>query len=345
MPKFTLGVTAKVMLDMQGPSQIFRAQGQAEYDNHMLENKDQPLPPGPAVPFVNKLLGFNSDIVREETDVVLLSKSSFWSSGRIDESIHHHTGKYLSGCFTTGRPAGIFAQPGMYDCDLVFGANEDEVRDALEKGIPAVCVSPDSNPNRENNGKLIIGFDIDNTLTDSTLPEGKYLTDGKAAYCEYESTHRYEPLPDGPLKRAMFAFSRLKHHLGEQGKNIELRYITARGNEAKPRVLATFQAWRDELKTSEGIDLAVDVTHFLNGRSKQKFIEGCDLFVDDGRRHVAAAAEVTLAGHVVWGVSNPRKPVLHRHNAIHQDMLRQPANAGVQKEHRYDLRSQRRHTR
>jgi hypothetical protein len=78
-------------------------------------------------------------------------------------------------------------------------------------------------------------------------------------------------------------------------KPFRIALVTARGGDARERVLRTFDAW----------GLSVDESHFLSGFPKAGILKAFrpHIFFDDQDAHVGPASEVVPSGRVPW--ANP----------------------------------------
>ena len=77
---------------------------------------------------------------------------------------------------------------------------------------------------------------------------------------------------------------------------IRTALVTARSAPAHERVIRTLRAW----------NIRIDEALFLGGLPKGAFLKtfGADIFFDDQRGHVEAAASYVATGHVPHGVVN-----------------------------------------
>ncbi|MFN0184765.1 MAG: 5'-nucleotidase [Aquabacterium sp.] len=281
-----------------------RAQFDFEEENRLFENQDdhaymalqaqrlaEPAPPGVAFSLARKLLAFNRDARRVE--VVIVSRNDPVSGLRVFRSCAHYGLDVQRGVFTRGAPPWRYLGP--LAAQLFLSANEDDVRAALDAGVPAARVLPDAaRASEAHPDELRIAFDGDAVLF-SDEAEAVYQREGLDAFQRHETAHARRPLAPGPFQPLLAALHRLQRER-PAGMAVRTALVTARSAPAHERAIRTLMDW----------DIEIDEALFLGGLPKGAFLRAfeADFFFDDQTRHVESAAAHVPAGHVAAGVAN-----------------------------------------
>ncbi len=231
-------------------------------------------------------------------EVVILSRNDPISGMRVFRSAKHYGLAIERGAFTRGRPPWRYLRP--LHANLFLSANLDDVRAALEAGVPAAQVYPQSaRASQAHPHEVRIAFDGDAVLF-SDEAERIYQAQGLAAFQQHEIEKAAEPLPAGPFKPLLAALHRLQQH-GTPTVRVRTALVTARSAPAHERAIRTLMDWHIE----------VDEAMFLGGLAKGEFLREFepDFFFDDQTGHVESAAPHVPSGHVANGVANlPGRP-------------------------------------
>lgn len=155
------------------------------------------------------------------------------------------------GVFTRGRSAYRYLRP--LRANLFLSASEQDVRDALDAGVPAARVYPrtisDQHPD-----EVRIAFDGDAVLF-SDEAERVYLDGGLTAFREHEASRAGDPLPAGPLKPFLEALHALQRDADGTRMRVRTALVTARSAPAHERAIRTLMEW----------NISVDEAMFLRG--------------------------------------------------------------------------------
>src|SRR5712691_1561451 len=92
---------------------------------------------------------------------------------------------------------------------LFLSASADDVRKAIERGLPAGRVFPTTFTDKEDDLELRIAFDFDGVIADDSA-ETVFKNDGLEAFHESERQHSAEPLGKGPLAKFFSEIARLQ---------------------------------------------------------------------------------------------------------------------------------------
>jgi 5'-nucleotidase len=292
--KLVVAISSRALFDFEEENRVFEAEGERAYIALQYSRLDAPAKEGVAFALVKKLLAFNAGGANL-VEVVILSKNDPVSGLRVFRSARNAGLPLERGVFTRGRSPYRYLD--ALKANLFLSANEDDVRAALEAGVPAARVVPESAQAAQRHaGEVRIAFDGDAVLF-SDEAERVYQREGLDAFTRHETVHAHRPLPPGPFKPLLEALQRLQAASGS-GAPMRLRtaLVTARSAPAHERAVRTLMDW----------NISVDEAMFLGGMEKGVFLAAFepDFFFDDQRGHVESARSHVAAGHVPFGVAN-----------------------------------------
>jgi len=292
--RLVVAISSRALFDLEEGHRIFVEQGLEAYARYQIEHEDVVLTPGVAYPLVQKLLRLNADTEQKRVEVILLSHNSADTGLRVFNSIQHHGLDISLAAFTNGASPWRYVEP--FSADLFLSAEPADVVKALDAGYAAAAIVPSRAATRED-GELRIAFDGDAVLF-SDEAERVYQERGLAAFAESEKAQAREPLSGGPFKNFLAALQRIQAEYPVDRSPIRTALVTARSAPAHERVIRTLRAWK----------IRIDEALFLGGLPKGEFLKtfGADIFFDDQKGHVEAAAGYVATGHVLHGVSNRR---------------------------------------
>jgi 5'-nucleotidase len=288
-----VAISSRALFDLEESHGIFTGQGLAAYARYQIEHEDDVLARGVAFPLVQKLLQLNQDATQKRVEVILLSHNSADTGLRIFNSIQHYGLDISRAAFTNGAAPWRYVEP--FSADLFLSAEAADVVQALDAGYAAAAIVP-SRVTAGDKVELRIAFDGDAVLF-SDEAERVYQERGLAAFAESEKAQAREPLSGGPFKNFLAALHRIQADYPMDRSPIRTALVTARSAPAHERVIRTLRAW----------NIRIDEALFLGGLPKGQFLKtfGADIFFDDQKGHVQAAADYVATGHVPHGVSNP----------------------------------------
>ncbi|MGO4956693.1 5'-nucleotidase [Luteococcus sp. Sow4_B9] len=294
-----VGVASSALFDLTESDAIFMARGSEAYEQYQQDHLQNPLQPGPAFPFVKRLLSLN-DLHDGLVEVIVMSRNSPTSGLRVMESIAHHELPISRAIFRRGTGSEDFME--AFNMSLFLSANGDDVRRAVESGQPAGQVLK-SSPRLETDGnQLRIAFDFDGVLS-SDESERIYAEQGIDAYQQSEADQADLPLPAGPMQRFLAAINkiqRLEDELVDKDstyqRRVRVSLVTARNAPAHKRAIQSIKSW----------GLQVDDAFFLGGIPKTKVLNVLrpHIFFDDQRRHLTDADLEAPAVHIPFGIRN-----------------------------------------
>jgi 5'-nucleotidase len=292
--RLVVAITSRALFDFEDENRIFEASDDRAYMQLQLERLDTPARPGVAFSLVNKLLAFNGGSEPQRVEVVILSRNDPVSGMRVFRSCRHYGLPIERGVFTRGQSPWRYLRP--LGAHLFLSANEADVRQALDNGVPAARVYPHSaRASDAHPFEVRIAFDGD-AVVFSDEAERVFQRDGLAAFQSHELEHATSPLAPGPFKPLLVALQRLQEAASDRMR-LRTALVTARSAPAHERAIRTLMDWKIE----------VDEAMFLGGLPKGEFLREFepDFFFDDQIGHITNAATHVPAGHVAAGVSNP----------------------------------------
>jgi 5'-nucleotidase len=290
--RLVVAISSRALFDFEEENRIFEGADDRAYMRMQLERLDVPARPGVAFSLVRKLLQVRDPAPRVE--VVILSRNDPVSGMRAFRSARHYGLPIERGTFTRGRSPWRYLKP--LRADLFLSTNLDDVRSALEAGVPAARVFPhsahasDAHPN-----EVRVAFDGDAVLFADDA-ERVFQAEGLAAFQRHESSKASTPLAPGPFKPLLAALQKLQLAAAVDGMKVRTALVTARSAPAHERAIRTLMDW----------EIEVDEAMFLGGLDKGEFLREFepDFFFDDQTRHVENAATHVPSGHVAAGISN-----------------------------------------
>ena len=290
--QLVVAISSRALFDFEEENQHFEAHDDREYMQLQLERLDSAAKPGVAFSLVHKLLAFNT-AAEQRVEVVILSRNDPVSGMRVFRSAKHYGLMIQRGVFTRGESPWRYLKP--LNANLFLSANDADVRSALEAGVPAARVYPESaRASDAYPNEVRIAFDGDAVLF-SDEAERVFQAGGLDAFQAHELERAQTPLAAGPFKPLLLALQRLQHQPAH-GMHIRTALVTARSAPAHERAIRTLMEWNIE----------VDEAMFLGGLPKGEFLREFepDFFFDDQTGHIENAAVHVPSGHVASGVSN-----------------------------------------
>ena len=290
--KLVVAISSRALFDFEEENEVFEQANDRAYMQLQLDRLDTPAPPGVAFSLVQKLLAFNQDGA-QRVEVVILSRNDPVSGLRVMRSAAHYALPIIRCSFTRGEAPWRYLKP--LRANLFLSTHLSDVRAALEAGVPAAQVYPQSvHAGDAYPHEVRIAFDGDAVLF-SDEAERVYQTEGLSAFQKHETDKAQQPLLAGPFKPLLTALQRLQQ-AGTATMRIRTALVTARSAPAHERAIRTLMDWNIE----------VDEAMFLGGLPKGEFLREFepDFFFDDQTGHVDSASLHVPSGHVASGVRN-----------------------------------------
>ena len=294
--QLVVAISSRALFDFEEENRVFEQGDDRAYMQLQLGRLETPAKPGVAFSLVRKLLAFNTPEA-QRVEVVILSRNDPVSGMRVFRSARHYGLSIQRGTFNRGEAPWRYLKP--LHANLFLSAHLSDVRAALDAGVPAAQVYPQSaRAGHQHPNEVRIAFDGDAVLF-SDEAERVYQAQGLSAFQAHERDKAEQPLLAGPFKPLLEALHRLQQ-VGTSRMRIRTALVTARSAPAHERAIRTLMNWNVE----------VDEAMFLGGLAKGEFLREFepDFFFDDQTGHVHSAAQHVPAGHVASGVANLGKP-------------------------------------
>lgn len=296
-----VGVASSALFDLSDSDKIFREYGEDEYRKHQEEHIDDTLNPGVAFPFIRRLLSLNdlSSDGAQLVEVIILSRNDPETGLRVMRSLEAHGLAISRAIFMQGRSSHGFM--GALNMSLFLSANDDDVRAAIDQGLPAGRVV--GTPAEDAAGRdLRIAFDFDGVLTDDSSERIMQSSD-LPTFHENEASHVEEAMPEGLMAEFLRGINRIQDIEEDlvrtdptYNRRVHVAIVTARNAPAHERVVRTLQGW----------GLRVNDAFFLGGVEKARILQVLrpHIFFDDQMDHLRGAANDVPSVHVPFGVVN-----------------------------------------
>ena len=312
--QLVVAISSRALFDFEEENRVFEeglrhsqmpgVKPDAAYIQLQLDRLDVPAKPGVAFSLIKKLLAFNqapssmeetltAERLPQRVEVVILSRNDPVSGMRVFRSAQHYGLDIKRATFNRGEAPWRYLKP--LHANLFLSAHLSDVRAALEAGVPAAQVYPQSaQASHAHPNEVRIAFDGDAVLF-SDEAERVFQARGLQAFQDHERDKAGQPLLAGPFKPLLEALHRLQQ-VGTSRMRVRTALVTARSAPAHERAIRTLMNWNVE----------VDEAMFLGGLAKGEFLREFepDFFFDDQTGHVNAAAAHVPAGHVASGVAN-----------------------------------------
>lgn len=296
-----VGVASSALFDLSESHRVFLERGEDEYRKYQEEHLDDTLHPGVAFPFIRRLLSLNDLGPEGEqlVEVIILSRNDPETGLRVMRSLKAHGLAISRAIFMQGRSSHEYME--ALNMSLFLSANDDDVRAAIDSGLPAgrVVGTPAEDPAGTD---LRIAFDFDGVLTDDSSERIMQASD-LAAFHENEVSHTEEAMPEGLMAQFLRGINRIQD-IEENlvrtdptyNRRVHVAIVTARNAPSHERVVRTLQGW----------GLRVNDAFFLGGVEKARILQVLrpHIFFDDQMDHLRGAANDVPSVHVPFGIVN-----------------------------------------
>lgn len=300
--RLVVGIASSALFDLSESDAVFRGQGEEAYRIYQEAHIDDPLAPGVAYPFIRRLLSLNSlaDNNNPLVEVIVLSRNAPDTGLRIMRSIATYQLGITRAIFMQGRSPYEF-MPAL-NMSLFLSANEEDVREAVRRGLPAGRVLASKFIDDHEDLDLRIAFDFDGVLAADSA-EVISQTEGVEAFRRHESANIVTPLDPGPLKDFLLAINKIqvieelaKKENPNHHTRVRVALITARNAPAHERAVRSLKTW----------GVTVNDAFFLGGVNKGAITKVLrpHIFFDDQPVHLHETAPSTPSVHIPFGVVN-----------------------------------------
>jgi len=301
--RLVIGLSSSALFNLDESDDFFRKNGEEEYRKYQRDKQNSILEPGPALPFIGKLLALNDLSPPEDplVEVILLSRNDPDTGMRVMNSIKHYQLKISRALFLQGGEPHRYISP--LSISLFLSANANDVHQAVLAGSPAGRVLPNNNFGIDNNAELRIAFDFDGVIADDEAEKIFHNTKDLSQFHKNETEKSTTPHNPGPLKSLLQKLSHIQAVEKNQyetdssyEKRLRISIVTARNAPSHERVINTMRHW----------NIMVNDAFFLGGIEKKKILEILKphIFFDDQELHLSDASPSV---HIPFGVKNQKK--------------------------------------
>lgn len=298
-----VGVASSALFDLSESDKVFRTQGEEAYRAYQDANVDNTLPAGVAFEFIRRLLSLNtikSD--RQLVEVIVLSRNDPFTGLRVMRSVEAHRLPITRSIFNQG--ASPYRYVEALNMSLFLSANEGDVREANDQGLPAGRVLGSGSPGHdEGDFSLRIAFDFDGVIADDES-ERVYQAEGIEAFREHEKSNSEVALQEGRLAKFLRGIHQIQQEEEDRARTesdyqlrLRVAIVTARNAPADQRVVKTLESW----------GVRVNDAFFLGGIEKSRVLRVLKphIFFDDQLLHLDAYEDVPSV-HIPFGEGNKR---------------------------------------
>jgi 5'-nucleotidase len=313
--KLVIGISSRVLFDLEEENRIFREKGLDAYIEYQLDHEDEVLRKGTAFPMVKAMLEANVAENDAAIEVILMSKNSPDTGLRIFNSIEHYDLDITRAALTGGERLATYLD--AFGVDLFLSRSEPDVQDAIDSGFAAAYIYDPPEKYEPDTERLRIAFDADAVLF-SEESEQIYQEEGLEAFHRHEKKKADEALPEGPFAKFLKTLSTLQEGVPQSKAPVRIGIVTARNSPAHERVIKTLRGW----------GVRVDAAFFLGGVKKDEVLKAfrTHIFFDDQDTHVSSAASVVPSGRVPYRTSSPLRDTQRRINAEDLETAKPVAN-------------------
>ena len=139
--KLVVGISSRALFDLNQSHQIFEKEGIEAYREYQIENEDQILDPGEAFNLVTKILQINNLYDKQDrVEVILLSRNTADTGLRVFNSIESHKLNISRAVFCGGESPYKYVK--AFGIDLFLSSSKDDVKMAIENGVPSARIIP-----------------------------------------------------------------------------------------------------------------------------------------------------------------------------------------------------------
>lgn len=305
--RLVIGIASSALFSLTESDAVFRDEGEDSYRRYQEDHLDDPLMPGVAFPFIQRLLSLN-DLVNTDdplVEVIVMSRNDPYTGLRVMRSIAHHELGIIRAIFTQGRPPHVFMP--VLNMSLFLSANEGDVRNAIAQGYPAGQVLASAYTNDDDDDdELRIAFDFDGVLADDESDQ-VFQQRGLQDFQQHEVTNAVTPHIPGPLHRFLSNINRIQKREERRcseddgySRRVRVSIVTARSAPAHERAVASLKAG----------GVTVNDAFFLGGISKGVIMPVLrpHIFFDDQKTHLLSTAQSVPSVHVPFGSVNQDIP-------------------------------------
>lgn len=302
--KLVVAVASSALFDLAESDKIFQEKGPSYYKRYTRQKLNDVFKPGVAFPFVRRLLAINKRFPEHQPiEVVLLSKNDPETGLRVFNSIKHYGLDIVRAGFLNGRSPIEYIP--AFNTSLFLSANADDVKEAVNAGLPAGTVLGQSGSDDDmEDDELRIAFDFDGVIVDDQA-EKIFQEKDLDAFHDNEIKNANNPMDPGPLFKLFTQLSALQRadrisarkHPDTYKRFLRISIVTARSAPAHERAIKTLRNYKME----------VDEAFFLGGIEKGRILEIMrpHIYFDDQMTHLKSSSGKHIPSvHIPFGITN-----------------------------------------
>lgn len=300
--QLVIAVSSRALFDLEKEHALFEKSGIEAYRQFQTLHKDDPLEPGVAFPFVQRLLSLNEIYGPDSFKVIVISRNSPETGQRFFSSCRYYNLPIKAGAFTSGQ--STFPYLSAYNASLFLSANKENVINAINLGLPAGLVLPAQMPKEEaeRETELRIAFDFDGVIVDDES-EKTFQQEGLEGFEKREQEKKTTPHSPGPLHQLFKKLAKFQaiDELNGKGNpyyksNIRVAIVTARGAPSEQRLITTLKSFG--MRAAE--------LFLLDGMPKKSVLDAFQphIFFDDQIRHLEGTKSTIPSVLIPFGIRN-----------------------------------------
>lgn len=189
-----------------------------------------------------------------------------------------------------------------FNASLFLSASADDVRNAVERGLPAGRVFPTTFTEKEDDLELRIAFDFDGIIVDDAA-EVVFKRDGLDAARASEEEHAAEPLEKGPPGKFFFEIVRLQR-VERERKGNDAGYELRLRQQSLPHGMLP----RISVLSPHCVSGALRLMKRSSGRNRQEpnssRVQAAPAFLRISSCIIEGVAGATPSAHVPFGIAN-----------------------------------------
>ena len=277
-PKLVIGISSRVLFDLDTSHEVFIKQGKDAYRAFQIEREGELLDKGPGFSFIKKIDNLKQNLGEDlAVEIILLSRNSHETGLRTFNSIEEYKLPISRAVFSGGQDPSKYAS--AFDIDLFLSAEKSSVEAALAQNIASASLVTKAKHTTADSPSLNIAFDADAVIF-SDEAQLVYESTDLSTFQKSENVNAAIPLKLGPFGRFLGKLNLLQERYPELFRFL---LITARGAPAHKRVINSLRHHK----------LTIDETIFADGQDKAPMLEGfsADIFFDDSLENVSNAQE------------------------------------------------------
>lgn len=302
--QIVIAVSSRALFNLESEHHIFEEQGVEAYRAWQVAHANEPLEPGTAFPFIQKLLRINTLFGdKQPFRVVVLSRNTPETGQRFFNSCRAYNLPITAGAFTSGQSTFPYLQ--AFDASLFLSANKENVFNAVCKGQPAGLVIPGSTAlkdDSETDDELRIAFDFDGVVIDDEA-EKAFHEEGMQGFVQHERQKRNIPHQPGPMHRLFTKLGQFQALDAERGKGdpyfkpvLRVSIVTARGAMNEERLITSLKSF----------GMSAAELFLMDGLPKKRVLDVLKphIYFDDQLKHVESTSETVPSVLVPFGINN-----------------------------------------